>query len=171
MQWSIYSFAIVNPHHLLVNTNPQSVIISCGNPCSFYAPCQQSAQACSAVCFSVLGMKCAIPEYQSTITRIASRPLTRGSFVMWSITTDFQIFRGRFISARSPLWTSCVFLWHFWQFWTYRSTSFLIPSHVQFSLILNKVAFIPGCFAGLWLWFSLNITSIFSCGAIFLPSY
>ena len=40
-----------------------------------------------------------------------------------------------------------------------------------FSFILNKVAFIPECSASLWSWFSLNISSIFSCGAIFLPSY
>ena len=33
--------------------------------------------------------------------------------------------------------------------WTYHSMSFLILSHVQFSLILNKVAFIPGCPASL----------------------
>ena len=150
MRWSICFFAIVNSHHLLVNTVPWSVIISCSNPCSFHLPCQQSAQTCSTVCFFVLRMKCAILEYQSTITRIASRPLTGGSFVMWSIATDFQIFRGCFISAKSPLWTSCMFLWHFWQFWTYRSTSFLIPSHDQFSLILNKVVFIPGCPASLW---------------------
>ena len=69
---------------------------------------------------------------------------------MWSIATDFQIFGGRWISAKRLLWTSCVFLWHFWQFWTYRSTSFLILSHVQFSPILNKVAFIPECLASLW---------------------
>ena len=150
MRWLICSFAIVNSHHSLVNTVPWSVIISCGNPCSFHAPCQQSAPTCSSVCFSVLGMKCAIPEYQFTITRIASRPLTEGSFVMWSIATNFQIFHGRYISARSSLWTSCMFLWHFWQFWTYRSTSFLIPSYVQFFFILNKIPFIPGCFASLW---------------------
>ena len=171
MQWSICSFAIVNSHHLLVNIVPWSVIIFCSNPSSFHAPCQQSAQTCSAVCFSVLKMKCAIPEYQSTITRIASRPLTGGSFVMWSIATNFQFFCGRCIFARSLLRTSCVFFWHFWQFWTYHSTSFLIPSHVQFSLILNKVAFIPECPASLWSWFSLNISSFFSCRTIFLPSY
>ena len=102
--------------HNIVNIVPWSVIISCGNLCSFHAPCQQFAQTCSAVCFFVLRMKCAIPEYQSTITRIASKPLTGSSFVMWSIATNFQIFCGRCISARSPLWTSCVFFWHFWQF-------------------------------------------------------
>ena len=77
-----------------MNTIPRSVIISCGNPCSFHAPCQQSAQTCSVVSFSVLRMKCAIPEYRSTITRIASRLLTGGSFMMWSIATNFQIFCG-----------------------------------------------------------------------------
>ena len=76
-------------------------------------------------------------------------PLTGSSFVMWFIATNFQIFCGCWISAKSLLWTFCVFFWHFWQFWMYCSTSFLIPSHVQFSLILNKVAFIPGCLASL----------------------
>ena len=134
MQWSICSFAIVNFYHSLVNTVPWSVIISCGNPCSFHAPCQQSAQICSAVCFSVLRMKCAIPKYQSTITRIASRPLTGGSFVMWVHCYQFPDFFVVVVFLLGvPYGPSACFLWHFWQFWTYRFTSFLIPSHVQFS--------------------------------------
>ena len=87
-------FVIVEFHHSLVNTVPGSVVISCGNSCSFHAPCQQYAQTCSAVCLFVLRMNCAIPEYQFTITKIASRPLTKGSFVMWFIATDFQILCG-----------------------------------------------------------------------------
>ena len=150
MRWLICSFAIVNSHHSLVNTVPWSVIISCGNPCSFYAPCQQSVQTCSAVCFSVLGMKCAISKYQSIITRIGSRLLTEGSFVMWSIATDFQIFSWLLYFCYESLLDLLRVFWAFWQFWTYRSTSFLILSHVQFSLIFNKVAFIPGCLASLW---------------------
>ena len=57
----------------------------------------------------MLGIKCAIPEYQPTITRIESRPLTGSSVVMWSIATNFQIFCGHWISAKSFLWTSFVF--------------------------------------------------------------
>ena len=64
-----------------------------------------------------------------------------------------------FLSKVFYRFLACIF-WHFWQFWTYRLTSLLTLSYVQFSLILDKVFFIPGCPASLWSWFSLSISSI-----------